>query len=259
MDKNTQKSEDIYGYLLNIIRESYMTTDRLPPEETLAAKLGISRVKLRDVLAALEANGYINRQKGVGTVINKFLLNEPARLDVDHYYEEMIADSGYRPRTLIRKLRRLEKTPDEIAESMDRPVDSSIHVIEKLIFADDEPVVFVEDYVPPEYYNGNEIDMNLLARSTFRFVQEHCEEQLANMVVHVEAVPAEGKIAEELQLKKGTPILRLNAVSYGRRNTPIIYAIEYLNTKRLPYSIHKRLRPTRYYRPHYSKTLEKKN
>ena len=46
-------NHDTYFYLLKLIGEYAKTTDRLPPEETLAQQLGISRVKLRDILSVL--------------------------------------------------------------------------------------------------------------------------------------------------------------------------------------------------------------
>lgn len=44
---------DSYPRLFKLIRECAQTTDRLPPEDVLAQQLGISRVKLRDMLATL--------------------------------------------------------------------------------------------------------------------------------------------------------------------------------------------------------------
>lgn len=241
-------TDDLYSTLLALMREYGGMNDRLPTEEALAAKLGVSRVKLRDVLAALEANGYINRRKGLGTIINHYLLAETARLDIDNIYEELIEDSGFKANTLIRKLRRLDTTPELIATKLQLAVDEPIHVIEKVIYADQKPAIYLKDYVPPKHYNRDNIDMHLLARSTFRFVQELSDEVLENMVVRLDAIIAIDDVREELRLAEGSPILRLDSVCYGLRHTPILYSIEYHNTKMLPYTIHKRLRRTRYYR-----------
>ena len=54
---------DSYPRLFKLIRECAQTTDRLPPEDVLAQQLGISHVKLRDMLATLQANGYISRKR----------------------------------------------------------------------------------------------------------------------------------------------------------------------------------------------------
>lgn len=257
MEKITRRHnfprEDIYSKLLDVIRAYAATSDRLPPEEVLATDMGISRVKLRDVLAALETNGYINRKKGVGTIINRHLLEEPARLDVDSIYEEVITKSGFKARTLIRKLQLFESTPEYIAGKLMVSPDEPIHLIEKVVFADDKPAIFLQDYVPPKYYNQNNIDMRLLASSTFCFIQEYCSEILENIVVHLDACEVDDVLAGELNLREGSPILRLDAVCYSLKNTPLAYSIEYHNTKLLPYCIHKRLRRTRYFSPKLNK------
>lgn len=54
------------------------TSDRLPSEENIAGQLGVSRVKIRDVLSQLEAAGYVTRKRGVGTLINRYVLAEAA-------------------------------------------------------------------------------------------------------------------------------------------------------------------------------------
>jgi len=245
--------EDIYSKLLGVIRAYSVDSDRLPPEELLATELGISRVKLRDVLAALETNGYINRKKGIGTIINRYLLEEPARLDVDTIYEEVITGAGFKHNTLIRKLQFHANTPENIAQKLMVQPEDPIHLVEKVVYADDQPAIFLQDYIPPKYYNQDNIDMRLLASSTFCFIQEHCNEVLENMVVHLDACEVDESLSEEMGLQVGSPILRLDSVCYSLRNTPIAYSIEYHNTKLLPYCIHKRLRRTRYYSPQYDK------
>lgn len=237
-------TEDLYGRLLTWMRQG--ESDRLPPEEVLAETLGISRVKLRDVLAALEANGYISRRKGVGTVINKYLLAETARLDIDNVYEEMIEDAGFEPKTDILRLQKLKQTPDFVADKLERSETSAVFYVEKLVFADRDPAIFLQDYIPTAYFQRDDIDLAMLAKSTFRFVQESVKDRLQNMVVHIDAQTASEEVADILQLPKGASVLRLDAVTYSRRQLPILYSIEYHNTNRLPYSIHKWLRRTHY-------------
>ena len=83
------------------------TSDRLPSEENIAGQLGVSRVKIRDVLSQLEAAGYVTRKRGVGTLINRYVLAEAARLDIDSTYVDIVASCGYTPRATLRKLKLL--------------------------------------------------------------------------------------------------------------------------------------------------------
>ena len=53
-----------------LTNEAYAQTDRLPAEVNLATELGVSRH--RDVtLSEMERAGYVERVRGIGTVVNR--------------------------------------------------------------------------------------------------------------------------------------------------------------------------------------------
>ena len=238
---------DLYIKLLKLIRTRYLESDKLPPEEVLAAELGISRVKLRDVLAVLEVQGYINRKKGVGTLINRCLVNEPVRLDIDAIYEETVREAGFRARTQVRSIQYLEKTPEEIAKILGVDPAESTYAVEKVIYADETPVIFLRDYVLASFYNQTNIDMELLEKSTFAFVERYVPGALESIVVHLDACEANEAVAQALQLRQGEPVLRLDSTCFSIRSESVLCSVEYHNTKILPYCIYKRMNRTRFY------------
>lgn len=234
-------NNNTYTRLLELIRQYAKTTDRLPPEDVLAQKLGISRVKLRDFLATMQANGFISRKKGIGTLINKNMLAETARLDLDTVYEEMIAESGYTPSTLVQKIKLTADFPAQIQEQLELGETEKAYKIEKTAFANDAPAIFTIDYIPARYYNEEELDIRMIAQCTFFFVQKYCDEMLNNLIVHAEAIAADETVAQRLQLPVGAPVLRLNSVCYSQKLKPIMYSVEYYNTDLLPLSFLKRI------------------
>lgn len=240
------QNTDIYISLLNLIREYAKTNDRLPPEDILAAQLGVSRVKLRDVLAELQSNGYISRKKGVGTLINKYMLCETARLDTNVFLEELIADSGRRPTTLLQKVKQLPFLPEPARTKLGAAPDEEAYLVEKTVFADEIPMIFVSDYIPSKYFNDKDIDIRLLASSTFSFVDNCSDEQLDNLIVHLEAVSADAHVAAYLKLPQGTPLLRLTSVCYSQRLIPIVYSIEHYNSSLIPLAFQKRVIRSKY-------------
>ena len=236
---------DSYPRLLSLIRDYAKTTDRLPPEDVLAQTLGISRVKLRDMLATLQANGYISRKKGIGTLINKNMLAETARLDMDTVYEEMISESGHVPSMLVQKIKLVSDFPVEIRDRLELAEEEKAYLIEKTAFADDVPAIFTVDYIPARYYNEEELDIRLIARCTFFFVQKYCDELLDNLIVHAEAIAATQIISDRLHIPVGAPVLRLSSVCYSQKLRPIMYSVEYYNTSMLPLSFLKRISRTK--------------
>jgi len=238
---------DLYSQLLSLIREYSSRTNRLPPEEKLAETLGISRVKLRDVLSALESNGYISRKKGVGTIINDFLLKEPARLDIDSIFSEVVEECGHQAKVYIRRISLLTNAPDQVTESLHLSSSSSVYCVEKIITSDDTPAIYLKDYIPSQYYNKETVNLELLAKSTYAFIQDYCDERIENTLSRVSAVAAKGEVADALKVAAGAPILSLYTESYTLKRTPIVCTAEYYNTDLLPYCIHKRQYRTRDY------------
>ena len=85
------QSKTIRAQLLSDMKDgAYADCERLPRESVLAEKLGISRTQLRDILASLEREGFITRRHGVGTIINRHVLNVQTRMDIEVEFLDMI-------------------------------------------------------------------------------------------------------------------------------------------------------------------------
>jgi GntR family transcriptional regulator len=67
-------TQTIQRLLIEITEGEYRMLDRLPPEIRLAEHFGVSRSTMRDALATLEREGFINRIHGIGTLINRQVL-----------------------------------------------------------------------------------------------------------------------------------------------------------------------------------------
>ena len=82
-------SDRIVSALLEELRTGrYAQTDRLPAEVDLAAELGVSRTVIRDALSEMERAGYIERVRGIGTVVNRSVLNLRSRLLLTSSYSQ---------------------------------------------------------------------------------------------------------------------------------------------------------------------------
>src|SRR5699024_6297493 len=76
----------------------YASAARLPPELTLARTLGVSRSVVRDALGELERAGYVERVRGIGTLVNRGAL-AVRRLDRKLEFTQMILAAGRTPHT----------------------------------------------------------------------------------------------------------------------------------------------------------------
>lgn len=234
---------ETYIKLLALIREMAQTdgSDRLPSEDALAAQLGVSRVKIRDVLAELESAGYVTRKRGVGTRINRYILAEKGRLDIDSIYVEIVASYGFKPRSTLRRIRFLKEPDTSVAEHLQLRPGETVYLFEKQIYADERPIIIVEDYIPAKYYDSADNDLSLMDTNIFFFLQNLCDELLETLMVHMDACVAEGDLATAMEVPAGYPLLKLDSVCYNQASRPMMYSVEYYNTKILPFSFQKRV------------------
>ncbi len=96
MNTHPPHARAIRAQLLSAMRNGeYAHSERLPRESALAVTLGISRTQLRDVLASLEREGFITRRHGVGTIINRHVLDVQTRMDIEVEFLDMIRQNGF--------------------------------------------------------------------------------------------------------------------------------------------------------------------
>ena len=91
-------SNQVVAELLEQLRNGiWQDTDHLPPELELANRLNVSRTVVRDALSELERAGYIERVRGIGTVINRDVVNLARRMDQKFEFTQMIRARGMQP------------------------------------------------------------------------------------------------------------------------------------------------------------------
>ena len=91
-------STQVSALLIRELSEGvFQQADRLPSEVELSERLGVSRTVIRDALSDLEREGLIERVRGIGTVINREIVNLTSRLDLKFEYNELTRAAGYTP------------------------------------------------------------------------------------------------------------------------------------------------------------------
>jgi DNA-binding GntR family transcriptional regulator len=117
---------------------------RLENEITLADQLGLSRPTMRQAIQHLVDRGLLVRKRGVGTQV------VPARVrrqvELTSLYDDL--DRTQRqPRTDVLSFE-IERAPDEVALVMHLPAGTDVLSIQRLRFADDEPLALMHNYLP---------------------------------------------------------------------------------------------------------------
>ena len=124
--------------------------DRLPPEQEIAAMLGISRGTLRLALERLAANGEIVRRQGSGTYVGRVAVPSAFSegLEVLESYASLARRQGH-----VVKARGVsigqKRAPGYVAEALNLRKNSDALCVERTLLVDKAPAAHMRDWIHP--------------------------------------------------------------------------------------------------------------
>lgn len=227
MEKVKHLSQTYTQILLQEIQSGiYANADRLPSENDIAKLFGISRTLVRDCLAILEREGFISRKHGIGTIINKHVLREKVRLDLEQEFLEMIKAAGYEPGVSY-VYTDLTEADEEIANKLQVNVGDKMIRNVRLITASGEPAIYCIDYIAERLLVTKEYDIELLKKPIFEFIQKYCNTDVYMDLSEVQAVAASQEVADELKVEIDSPLLYIDEIGYNFVGQAVLYSKEY--------------------------------
>lgn len=127
---------------------TYQAGAQLPPEDQLAAELGVSRTTIRSALANLEALGYIERIHGAGTFVSRRRFRVEAQLDaLESFHPRLAARLGRSSQMSHLDIREMAATA-EVAAATGLRAGEPVIGIARVVEFDGVPVVHLEDFLP---------------------------------------------------------------------------------------------------------------
>ncbi|MBU5435479.1 GntR family transcriptional regulator [Pseudoflavonifractor sp. MSJ-37] len=213
--------------LLEIFRTEEFPNHKLPPEDQLAKRLGISLVTLREALMMLALEGYLTKRHGVGNFIHPSALDPKDRVDQGFSFADAFQRNGRRPGMQMLFLG-VEAADAVLAERLRIREGDLLQRNETLYTADGEPGVFTVSRLPAA-----------LVKRPFRLeennwyvhecIWDHCGRKLAHSLNDYRAVGADEKVAELFRLHQGTPLLYCEQLFYDVQDQPVLLNIHYFH------------------------------
>ena len=211
-------SDRVVAALLEELRTGrYADADRLPAEVDLAAELGVSRTVIRDALSEMERAGYIERVRGIGTVVNRTVLGLRSRLDQKlEYYPHADGIQIYPVRAGAELARDLAIAPGD-----------EVICIKKRILADTTPVIYSIDYLPRALFGSRDYTRIDLTGDIFEILEQECHQQISSNVAHLKASCGDEAIRAAMRLAPGEAMLLLDEVCFNRLCRPVMRSLSY--------------------------------
>lgn len=220
-------SDRIVAMLLEELRSGrFADSKHLPAEVELASLLGVSRTVIRDALSEMERAGYIERVRGIGTVVNRSVLELRNRLDQKLEYYPLIRSLGGYPHADGIQVTLLQAGED-IARSLDLAPGDEVICIKKRILSDTTPVIYSLDYLPRALFGSRDYTRIDLSPSVFDILEKECGQQVASNVAHIKPTCGDEVIRAAMRTAPGEALLLLDEVCYNRLCRPVMRSFSY--------------------------------
>jgi DNA-binding GntR family transcriptional regulator len=203
---------------------------RLENEVELADRLGVSRPTMRRAIGYLVERGMLVRKRGVGTQIVHPKVRRPVELT--SLYDDL-SKSGQAPRTEV-KLLEIRVAPDAVAEALGIPFGSEINWIERLRYADGEPLALMHNAVPVDVLTLRRADLEQRGLYELLRAAGHVP-RMANQVVGAKsATVAEAKLLGD---SRGAPMLTMTRTAWDAAGRAVEYGSHIYRANRYSFEL----------------------
>jgi len=203
----------IREHLLQQIRSGILRIgDRIPPEEELAERFGVSRMTARQAVMELVREGWLYRRQGVGTFVTQpSFERQLSRLTT---LSEELEARGQQNRLRSRVLSRsILPAARPVAELFGLPPRALLLRMSRVRYLDEAPLALQVIYMPAELVRGLR-PRDLERGSVYRVLEDRLRLRIHRAEQRVEAVPAARFHARVLEVPVGSPLLLARRRAY---------------------------------------------
>jgi DNA-binding GntR family transcriptional regulator len=203
---------------------------RLENEVKLADRLAVSRPTIRRAVQYLVERGVLIRKRGVGTQIVHPKIRRPVELS--SLYDDL-TKSGQKPRTEIRTLH-VGAPADHVAEALGLGEDAEVTWIERLRFADGEPLAIMHNAVPVDVLPLRREDLE--ARGLYELLRAAgYAPRMASQVVGARvATSAEARMLDDV---RGAPLLTMTRTAWDAGGRAVEYGSHIYRASRYSFEL----------------------
>lgn len=225
IDKNTPIP--LYFQLKEIILSeikngNYPKNSLIPTENELSEHFEISRTTVRQAITELVQEGWLYRIKSKGTFVSQPKINHDFIQKLESFNDQ-IKRTGRIPSTEVLEFKVIP-TSIEIAEKLNIDTSDKVIYLSRRRYADSEPIVTLKTYLPYDKC-AFLLDHNLNKESLYSLLSTK-----DNLKVHyvkriVEAVEATSNDLENLEIRRGKPVLAFSTVGFNVYGEPIEFSL----------------------------------
>jgi GntR family transcriptional regulator len=211
-----------------ITRGVFAPRQRLDSEAQLMRRYGVSRITVRQALQALEQGGLIVKVAGKGS----FVAPERPTQDLTQLQglAEALAPQGLR--ILNRVLaQRPEVASETIAQRLGLATGDPLLHLRRLRLVDGAPLSVDTTWLPADV-GQRVVQADLQRRDVFAILEQDLGLTLGHADLALDAVAADARLAAELEVPQGHPLLRIERTTHTAQGRPIDHEVLYCRADR---------------------------
>ena len=200
--------------------------DPVPSERELARIHHVSLMTARHALTELARDGLVERRHGAGTFV------APPKVHFNKLlgYTEQMASLGLTARSRVVSSAIVNRE-HEIAARLGLQPASRICRLERVRLAGDEAVALEVCYWSADDFPGL-LDAPLDRASLFAVLERECDVEMAYADEEIDATDADQRIADLLNIPRGTPLLRMRQLIFSTTGRATVYVTGFYRSGR---------------------------
>lgn len=204
-----------------IARGAWPSGARLPAEEALMARFGVSRTTLRHAVQNLAARGLIEVRHGIGTFVAPPRLTQELT-ELTGFVEDMTALGRVATARLIDHA---EVAADAaVARALALPQGTTVTRIRRVRLADGVALSYDVTWLPTEI-GARIVRHDLAAEPIFRLLEQRYGMALIDAEYCLEAAAADAATAAALAVAEGSPIMRIERTTRTTGGRPVDHEV----------------------------------
>ncbi len=200
----------------SILKEELKPGEKIQTELELISKYGVSRITVRNAISDLVEEGYLIKKQGKGTFVNKRKMEREIITFLS--FTMACKAKGVKPSSKLIKRDIIEPTSEDLEELELVDEDKVIH-IQRIRYADDEPIMIENNYFSYEKYKF--LMEENLESSLYEILSKKYDINPCKSRSTIEIAKAGDEEVAHLKITKGSPLFNITATAYDVDNHPV--------------------------------------
>lgn len=203
----------------------------IPSEKQYEEQYSVSRMTVRLAIGELVNKGYVERMRGIGTVVTYGKIEENLKRVIS--FSEEMQLHGITMQTSYCDIKKVTAS-EKVASILNVKVNSIVYELTRVRCANKRPLVYSTTYLTlPDL----PLDASVYSESLYKFLSEKYNINIARAGDQLEATLAEGVVAKYLEVAKGFPTFKRTRVAYDQYDNEVEFSICYYPGDKYRYSV----------------------